>query len=324
MTDMLKTVRKSVLIIFLMFTIFLKGEKLIVIDKLKSLENYDSLWNIDVRRIVDPVTSLEKRDGLMKLNGEIAPFTGLIVLRNKEKIRGLYFFTEGREDKVYKYFKNGKIESFTEYFQNPGKKTEKLYNEKGTLKSEREYENYYILSRTDYDNAKNVIMKYKKEDGKMIYYHKGTDIVSSEQAVVQKYSEIDGNTFIKDGETKFYDKKGNLEAIFSFQGDSIQGLPQKRFYPNGQLKIYTIAGNDNINYLQASQKYIEYYDNGEKKFYCTETSEKWKCEEYDKNGLLKGNKVAPALKKANGVAGEFFASMFLYLFLDTLFFHIFD
>lgn len=49
MTDMLKTLRKSVLIIFLMFPIFLKGEKLIVIDKLKSLENYDSLWNIDVK-----------------------------------------------------------------------------------------------------------------------------------------------------------------------------------------------------------------------------------------------------------------------------------
>lgn len=315
---------KVAIIFFLAFTLSM-GEKLIKIQDLKTLENYDQLWNIEVNRIVDPVTSIIDKRETIRIKNEEEPFTGVMVLRKKGKISGLYFYVNGKNEKVYKYFKNGKIKNYFKYFNGTEDRIEKVYNEKGKIVSEREYTGNYISSRIDYNNDGSVLMKYQKDNGKMIYYYRGKDVVNSEQEVKQEYSEAEGNTFIKNGETKIYSKNGTLEAIFLFKDNKMEGLPQKRFYPDGQLKIYTIAGNNSIDYLKASQKYIEYHENGEKKFYCNETSDRWSCEEYDKNGILKGkNRIAPALKKGNGVAGEFFTDVLLYIFFDSLFYHLFD
>ena len=325
MNRILKSVIGKVVVIFFLGVILIRGEKLIKIQDLKTLENYHQLWNIDVKRIVDPVTSVAEGKEILKIKNEEEPFTGVMVLRKKKKIDGIYFYANGKKEKVYKYFKNGKIKNYTEYLDGAKERSEKAYNEKGKIISERKYIGDYVSSRTDYNNDGSILMKYNKGNGKMIYYYKGKDIINSEQEVKQEYSDTEGNTFIKDGETKIYSKNGTLEAIFLFKDNKLEGLPQKRFYPDGQLKIYTIAGNNDIDYLKASQKYIEYYENGEKKFYCNETSDRWFCEEYDKNGTLKGKRrIAPALKRNNGVAGEFFADMFLYIFFDSLFYHLFD
>ena len=325
MNRILKSVIGKVVVIFFLGVILIRGEKLIKIQDLKTLENYHQLWNIDVKRILDPVTSIAEGKEILKIKNEEEPFTGVIVLRKKKKIDGIYFYANGKKEKIYKYFKNGKIKNYIEYFDETEERIEKIYNEKGKIISERKYTGDYVSSRIDYNNDGSILMKYNKENGKMIYYYKGKDIINSEQEVKQEFSDAEGNTFIKDGETKIYSKNGTLEAIFLFKDNKMGGLPQKRFYPDGQLKIYTIAGNNSIEYLEASQKYIEYYENGEKKFYCNETSDRWSCEEYDKNGILKGNRrIAPALKKNNGVAGEFFADMLLYIFFDSLFYHLFD
>ena len=325
MIRILKSITEKVAIIFFLTVTLIRGEKLIKIQDLKTLGNYDQLWNIEVKRIIDPVDSVPEEKEILKIKNEEEPFTGVMVLRKKRKINGIYFYVNGEKEKVYKYFKNGKIKNYTEYSDGAEDRIEKIYNEKGKLVSERKYEGDYVSSRIDYNNDGSIFMKYDKENGKMIYYYKGKDIVNFEQKVKQEYSDGEGNTFIKDGETKIYSKNGTLEAIFLFKDNKMEGLPQKRFYPDGQLKIYTIAGNNSIESLKASQKYIEYYENGEKKFYCNETSGRWSCEEYNKNGILKGkNRIAPALKKRNGVVGEFLADMLLYIFFDSLFYYLFD
>lgn len=85
MIRILKSITEKVAIIFFLTVTLIRGEKLIKIQDLKTLGNYDQLWNIEVKRIIDPVDSVPEEKEILKIKNEEEPFTGVMVLRKKEK-----------------------------------------------------------------------------------------------------------------------------------------------------------------------------------------------------------------------------------------------
>ena len=66
------------------------------------------------------------------------------------------------------------------------------------------------------------------------------------------------------------------------------GLSQEIYYPNGKVKYYAIAKDNNQKNPTFTQKAISYYDNGQEKENCDEVdSGMWRCKKYDKNGKFK-------------------------------------
>ena len=227
--------------------------------------------------------------------GETEPFTGSAIkgLKNKKNVEGILFYRNGHSEKeVYEYYPNNqlKIKISQKNDKNEGKGLE--YYSNGELQSDRFYKDDIMILCIEYRQNGTLSSTYKATDGlngiKTVYYENGKDVKTVIE-ITQDYSQKGRINDILNGKLKAYDKQGRLKAIFNFKNDSIAGLPQELYYPNGKVKYYAIAKDNNQKNPTFTQKAISYYDNGQEKENCDEVdSGMWMCKKYDKNGKFKG------------------------------------
>ena len=181
----------------------------------------------------------------------------------------MYFYENGKaEGPAYVYYPNGKF-NFDRFYKDDITQTSVEYRQNGTK-----------------------FRTYKAVDGlngiRTVYYENGKDIKTVLE-VTQDYSQQGMINYILNGKLKVYNKQGQLQGIFNFKNNSMAGLSQEIYYPNGKVKYYAIAKDNNQKNPTFTQKAISYYDNGQEKENCDEVdSGMWMCKKYDKNGKFKG------------------------------------
>ena len=283
---------KKIIIFFILVSNYLSAVKLSEIPQLNKLENYNELKNIEVEQTVD-YDNYDRNGKYVYVHGETIPFSGVAIKRNKNSITGLYFYKKGKaEGIIYEYHDNGKLRLIQKYVDDSaeGKAIEYYYS--GKIQSDRFYKDNVLQISTEYKQNGTIFRTYKVIDGlngiRTVYYENGKDI-SSIAEVTQDYSQKKMINYRLNGKLKAYDKQGHLKAILNFKNDSIAGLPQEMYYPNGKLKYYAIAKDNNQKNPTFTEKAISYYDNGQEKENCDEVdSGMWMCKKYDKNGKFKG------------------------------------
>ena len=131
------------------------------------------------------------------------------------------------------------------------------------------------------------------------YYEDGIH-KSCEMNVIQDYSKRGETSYIKDGESIAYDKKGRVLGIINYKDNKTTGLKQQAF-KNGKLKYEYISASDKLEDLKMQDYYIEYFDNSEQiKLNCNELSRgNWRCKEYSKNGKFKREFDSPTFRSPN-------------------------
>ena len=241
--------------------------KLSEIPQLNKLENYNEIKNVEVERVVD-YDNYDRNGKYVYVHGETIPFSGVAIKRNKSNIIGLYFYENGKaEGPAYVYYPNGKF-NFDRFYKDDITQTSVEYRQNGTK-----------------------FRTYKAVDGlngiRTVYYENGKDIKTVLE-VTQDYSQQGMINYILNGKLKVYNKQGQLQGIFNFKNNSMAGLSQEIYYPNGKVKYYAIAKDNNQKNPTFTQKAISYYDNGQEKENCDEVdSGMWMCKKYDKNGKFK-------------------------------------
>ena len=282
----------KIVCIYFLLTIFLQALKLDDLDGLKNLNNYNEIKNIEVERVVD-YDNYNRNGKYVYVNGENTPFTGVAVRRENSGIVGLFFYNNGLSQSVdYEYYTNGNLRLKTPHKNDKAEGKGENYYLNGKLKAIRNYENNIIQSDIEYRENGTIIRSFKMTNGldgiSTVYYENGKDVKSTAE-VTQDYSQKGKINNILNGKLKTYNKQGRLQGVFTFKNNSLAGLPQELYYPNGKVRYYSIAKNNDVNHLQFTQKAIEYYDNGQEKQDCDEVdSGIWMCKKYDKNGKFKG------------------------------------
>ena len=282
----------KIVCIYFLLTIFLQALKLDDLDGLKNLNNYNEIKNIEVERVVD-YDNYNRNGKYVYVNGENTPFTGVAVRRENSGIVGLFFYNNGLSQSVdYEYYTNGNLRLKTPHKNDKVEGKGENYYLNGKLKAIRNYENNIIQSDIEYRENGTIIRSFKMTNGldgiSTVYYENGKDVKSTAE-VTQDYSQKGKINNILNGKLKTYNKQGRLQGVFTFKNNSLAGLPQELYYPNGKVRYYSIAKNNDVNHLQFTQKAIEYYDNGQEKQDCDEVdSGIWMCKKYDKNGKFKG------------------------------------
>ena len=282
----------KIVCIYFLLTIFLQALKLDDLDGLKNLNNYNEIKNIEVERVVD-YDNYNRNGKYVYVNGENTPFTGVAVRRENSGIVGLFFYNYGLSQSVdYEYYTNGNLRLKTPHKNDKAEGKGENYYLNGKLKAIRNYENNIIQSDIEYRENGTIIRSFKMTNGldgiSTVYYENGKDVKSTAE-VTQDYSQKGKINNILNGKLKTYNKQGRLQGVFTFKNNSLAGLPQELYYPNGKVRYYSIAKNNDVNHLQFTQKAIEYYDNGQEKQDCDEVdSGIWMCKKYDKNGKFKG------------------------------------
>ena len=282
----------KIVCIYFLLTIFLQALKLDDLDGLKNLDNYNEIKNIEVERVVD-YDNYNRNGKYVYVNGENTPFTGVAVRRENSGIVGLFFYNNGLSQSVdYEYYTNGNLRLKTPHKNDKAEGKGENYYLNGKLKAIRNYENNIIQSDIEYRENGTIIRSFKMTNGldgiSTVYYENGKDVKSTAE-VTQDYSQKGKINNILNGKLKTYNKQGRLQGVFTFKNNSLAGLPQELYYPNGKVRYYSIAKNNDVNHLQFTQKAIEYYDNGQEKQDCDEVdSGIWMCKKYDKNGKFKG------------------------------------
>ena len=288
--------KNKILILFILLSNLLAAAYLSEISGVKKLSNYNELKDIQVERIVD-WNNIErnKSNDRVYVIGENSPFTGSVIkgLKNGNNIEGILFYKDGHTEKtVYEYYPNNqlKIKVPQRNDKNEGRSLE--YYSSGKLQSDRFYKDDIMILCNEYRQNGTLSSTYKATDGlngiKTVYYENGKDVKTVIE-ITQDYSQKGRINDILNGKLKAYDKQGRLKAIFNFKNDSIAGLPQELYYPNGKVKYYAIAKDNNQKNPTFTQKAISYYDNGQEKENCDEVdSGMWMCKKYDKNGKFKG------------------------------------
>ena len=282
----------KIVCIYFLLTIFLQALKLDDLDGLKNLNNYNEIKNIEVERVVD-YDNYNRNGKYVYVNGENTPFTGVAVRRENSGIVGLFFYNNGLSQSVdYEYYTNGNLRLKTPHKNDKAEGKGENYYLNGKLKAIRNYENNIIQSDIEYRENGTIIRSFKMTNGldgiSTVYYENGKDVKATAE-VTQDYSQKGKINNILNGKLKTYNKQGRLQGVFTFKNNSLAGLPQELYYPNGKVRYYSIAKNNDVNHLQFTQKAIEYYDNGQEKQDCDEVdSGIWMCKKYDKNGKFKG------------------------------------
>ena len=282
----------KIVCIYFLLTIFLQALKLDDLDGLKNLNNYNEIKNIEVERVVD-YDNYNRNGKYVYVNGENTPFTGVAVRRENSGIVGLFFYNNGLSQSVdYEYYTNGNLRLKTPHKNDKAEGKGENYYLNGKLKAIRNYENNIIQSDIEYRENGTIIRSFKMTNGldgiSTVYYENGKDVKSTAE-VTQDYSQKGKINNILNGKLKTYNKQGRLQGVFTFKNNSLAGLPQELYYPNGKVRYYSIAKNNDVNHLQFTQKAIEYYDNGQEKQDWDEVdSGIWMCKKYDKNGKFKG------------------------------------
>ena len=260
--------KKLILCYIVAVSSFLNAMKLSEIPQLNKLENYNEIKNVEVERVVD-YDNYDRNGKYVYVHGETIPFSGVAIKRNKSNIIGLYFYENGKaEGPAYVYYPNGKF-NFDRFYKDDITQTSVEYRQNGTK-----------------------FRTYKAVDGlngiRTVYYENGKDIKTVLE-VTQDYSQQGMINYILNGKLKVYNKQGQLQSIFNFKNNSMAGLSQEIYYPNGKVKYYAIAKDNNQKNPTFTQKAISYYDNGQEKENCDEVdSGMWMCKKYDKNGKFLG------------------------------------
>ena len=287
---------KLIILSFLFSNTFLNAVYLNEVGKIKKLSNYNELKNIEVKRIVDwnNIERNKSKDKVYVL-GETEPFTGSAIkgLDNQKNIEGIYFYENGHLDRnTYEYYNNGQLRIFLTKMNDKSTGESKYYYSNGKLQANRYYKNNIIQSDIEYRQNGTIFRTFKATEGlngiTTVYFENGKDIQIIAE-VTQDYSKKGQIATILNGKLQRYDKQRQLQAIFNFKNDSIAGLPQELYYPNGKVKYYALAKDNNQKNPTFTQTAISYYDNGQEKENCDEVdSGMWMCKKYDKNGKFKG------------------------------------
>ena len=270
---------------------------------MEKLSNYDEIKNITVERIVDYDNyERNKEKDRVYVNGETEPFTGAAIRKRNNRIIGIYTYLNGKsEGKHYKYFDNGQLSLETQEKNDKSQGEGFEYYQNGKLKEKRFYKNNIVSEFIGYLQNGKLDRTFKQTIGMhgiiTGYYEDGIH-KSCEMNVIQDYSKRGEASYIRDGESTAYDKKGRIMGILNYKDGKLTGLEQKVF-KNGKLKyIFVSASEKATEDIKAMDYYIEYFDNSEQiKLDCKElASNNWRCKEYSKNGKFKREFDSPTFK----------------------------
>ena len=294
-------------VLFIILSILIFPISLSTVKGINRLSNYNEIKGINVNRIYEkngdyPVFNRE--NGITYIKGEKIPFDGIMVAKKNGNILGIYQYSNGKREKSgYDYYENGQLHI---YVKNINGKTEGEgfeYYPNGKLKEKRFYKNNIVSEFIGYLQNDKLDRTFKQTIGMhgviTGYYEDGIH-KSCEMNVIQDYSKRGETSYIKDGESIAYDKKGRVLGIINYKDNKTTGLKQQAF-KNGKLKYEYISASDKLEDLKMQDYYIEYFDNSEQiKLNCNELSKgNWRCKEYSKNGNFKREFDSPTFRSPN-------------------------
>ena len=294
-------------VLFIILSILIFPISLSTVKGINRLSNYNEIKGINVNRIYEkngdyPVFNRE--NGITYIKGEKIPFDGIMVAKKNGNILGIYQYSNGKREKSgYDYYENGQLHI---YVKNINGKTEGEgfeYYPNGKLKEKRFYKNNIVSEFIGYLQNDKLDRTFKQTIGMhgviTGYYEDGIH-KSCEMNVIQDYSKRGETSYIKDGESIAYDKKGQVLGIINYKDNKTTGLKQQAF-KNGKLKYEYISASDKLEDLKMQDYYIEYFDNSEQiKLNCNELSKgNWRCKEYSKNGNFKREFYSPTFRSPN-------------------------
>ena len=290
---MLKSQQSKILLSFLCTGMNLLSIRLSEIKEISRLSNYEEIKNIETSRIID-YDNYDRKGNYVYVHGESEPFTGIVISKDlRGNIVAIIPYNNGNSNGIkYEYYSNGQLSFKNMNVNNKMNGQAEHYYLDGKLQSHRYYENDIIKNDTEYQKNGIMFRTFKMTEGlngiSTVYYENGKDIKSIAE-VTQDYSQKGRINNILNGKLKVYSKQGQLQGIFNFKNNSMAGLSQEIYYPNGKIKYYAIAKDNNQKNPTFTQKAISYYDNGQEKENCDEVdSGMWMCKKYDKNGKFKG------------------------------------
>jgi len=290
---MLKSQQSKILLSFLCTGMNLLSIRLSEIKEISRLSNYEEIKNIETSRIID-YDNYDRKGNYVYVHGESEPFTGIVISKDlRGNIVAIIPYNNGNSNGIkYEYYSNGQLSFKNMNVNNKMNGEAEHYYLDGKLQSHRYYENDIIKNDTEYQKNGIMFRTFKMTEGlngiSTVYYENGKDIKSIAE-VTQDYSQKGIINNILNGKLKVYSKQGQLQGIFNFKNNSMAGLSQEIYYPNGKIKYYAIAKDNNQKNPTFTQKAISYYDNGQEKENCDEVdSGMWMCKKYDKNGKFKG------------------------------------
>ena len=290
---MLKSQQSKILLSFLCTGMNLLSIRLSEIKEISRLSNYEEIKNIETSRIID-YDNYDRKGNYVYVHGESEPFTGIVISKDlRGNIVAIIPYNNGNSNGIkYEYYSNGQLSFKNMNVNNKMNGEAEHYYLDGKLQSHRYYENDIIKNDTEYQKNGIMFRTFKMTEGlngiSTVYYENGKDIKSIAE-VTQDYSQKGRINNILNGKLKVYSKQGQLQGIFNFKNNSMAGLSQEIYYPNGKVKYYAIAKDNNQKNPTFTQKAISYYDNGQEKENCDEVdSGMWMCKKYDKNGKFKG------------------------------------
>ena len=290
---MLKSQQSKILLSFLCTGMNLLSIRLSEIKEISRLSNYEEIKNIETSRIID-YDNYDRKGNYVYVHGESEPFTGIVISKDlRGNIVAIIPYNNGNSNGIkYEYYSNGQLSFKNMNVNNKMNGEAEHYYLDGKLQSHRYYENDIIKNDTEYQKNGIMFRTFKMTEGlngiSTVYYENGKDIKSIAE-VTQDYSQKGRINNILNGKLKVYSKQGQLQGIFNFKNNSMAGLSQEIYYPNGKIKYYAIAKDNNQKNPTFTQKAISYYDNGQEKENCDEVdSGMWICKKYDKNGKFKG------------------------------------
>ena len=289
---MLKSQQSKILLSFLCTGMNLLSIRLSEIKEISRLSNYEEIKNIETSRIID-YDNYDRKGNYVYVHGESEPFTGIVISKDlRGNIVAIIPYNNGNSNGIkYEYYSNGQLSFKNMNVNNKMNGEAEHYYLDGKLQSHRYYENDIIKNDTEYQKNGIMFRTFKMTEGlngiSTVYYENGKDIKSIAE-VTQDYSQKGRINNILNGKLKVYSKQGQLQGIFNFKNNSMAGLSQEIYYPNGKVKYYAIAKDNNQKNPTFTQKAISYYDNGQEKENCDEVdSGMWMCKKYDKNGKFK-------------------------------------
>ena len=289
---MLISQQSKILLSFLCTGMNLLSIRLSEIKEISRLSNYEEIKNIETSRIID-YDNYDRKGNYVYVHGESEPFTGIVISKDlRGNIVAIIPYNNGNSNGIkYEYYSNGQLSFKNMNVNNKMNGEAEHYYLDGKLQSHRYYENDIIKNDTEYQKNGIMFRTFKMTEGlngiSTVYYENGKDIKSIAE-VTQDYSQKGRINNILNGKLKVYSKQGQLQGIFNFKNNSMAGLSQEIYYPNGKIKYYAIAKDNNQKNPTFTQKAISYYDNGQEKENCDEVdSGMWMCKKYDKNGKFK-------------------------------------
>ena len=237
---MLKSQQSKILLSFLCTGMNLLSIRLSEIKEISRLSNYEEIKNIETSRIID-YDNYDRKGNYVYVHGESEPFTGIVISKDlRGNIVAIIPYNNGNSNGIkYEYYSNGQLSFKNMNVNNKMNGEAEHYYLDGKLQSHRYYENDIIKNDTEYQKNGIMFRTFKMTEGlngiSTVYYENGKDIKSIAE-VTQDYSQKGRINNILNGKLKVYSKQGQLQGIFNFKNNSMAGLSQEIYYPNGKIK----------------------------------------------------------------------------------------